>query len=127
MQQSPGQMQALGHAAGVCFYAIIPAGTQPHQIQQVWNAFAADFSIQRVEFGKVLQVLHGSKTVIQASATAECKANVFADFLGLLHHIQTQDGGRSAARQEQSGQHLDRGRFPSAIRTQQAEKLTLFD
>jgi hypothetical protein len=100
---------------------------QPEPFGQLADASPMLARLDFVDSAKKAQAVEGRQVVPQLALLAEHRSDDEAQPLAIFLGVEPQHRRRSAGRREQSGEHLDGGRFARAVRPQKGQRLACLD
>jgi hypothetical protein len=118
------QTDSLEHSLGEFLQALVAMRRKPYEIDQGRNAVAQHIGRHAREASMKSQKLRGRKPLIESE--------IFGEETNFPAHFNAPGGSAqhksfAAARFDKSEKHFDRGAFPGAVRTQEAENFSPAD
>src|SRR5205085_5903061 len=127
VEDSACDVKSLAHAAGVALDPLPLTPRESDELQHLGDPATLVARVDSVELGEVAEVVEPGKAVVEPALAAEDVADPPPNLVCLPHDVKPENARRSARRDQQGDQHLDRRRLARAVRAEQPEELAGLD
>ena len=122
MDQPLGQLDAALHSAGERLDEVAGAVGEADTGEHVGDSGLQVRATQSVKMSLMLEIFGDGELEVEAAGLKD-DADLLAHLVGVARHIEALDAGAASGGGHECGENAEEGRFPAAVRVEQAEDL----